>query len=268
MPWRLIEEDKEDVQRNLALDEAIARANVKSTEKRNTIRFWRSQNAVVVGRFQCVHLEVNIDYCREHEIQIARRFTGGGTVYQDKGNLNFSICVDQNEPYVTRKLDELYWNFIGSMATGLQNINIPVQYDPRGSCLRIHRKKITGTAGWMKQGISFIHGTLLIDANLDILTNSLQAPEGQQELFLNGKRVRCKRSRKDIVTTIVNEMEEKPNDQDIKYAIIRSIEKLTESRIIERKISKEERKIASSLYKECYSKNEWNLGIPVLNLEE
>ena len=268
MPWRLIDDDETDVYRNLALDEAIARANVNSEEKMNTLRFWRSQSAVVVGRFQCVHLEVNIGYCKEKGIQVARRFTGGGTVYHDKGNLNFSICVDQNEPYVTRKLDELYWNFIGSMATGLQSINIPVQYDPKGSCLRIQRKKITGTAGWMKQGVSFIHGTLLIDANLDVLNKSLQAPPGQQELFLHGKQVRCKKSRKDIVTTIASEMEENPTDQDIKHSIIWSIEKLTESRIIEDKISKAERKIQSSLLKDQYSKDEWNLGIPPLNSEK
>ena len=54
MPWRLMDEDKTDVYWNLALDEAIARVNVKSSEKINTLRFWRSQNAVVIGRFQCL----------------------------------------------------------------------------------------------------------------------------------------------------------------------------------------------------------------------
>lgn len=263
MPWRLIEENEIDVYRNLALDEAIARANVESSEKTNTLRFWRSQCAAVIGRFQCVHLEVNTKYCREHEIQIARRFTGGGAVYHDLGNLNFSICVDQNEPYVTKQLDELYWNFIGSMASGLQKINIPSQYDPNGSCLRIRRKKITGTAGWMKQGVSFIHGTLLIEANLETLARSLHAPPGQQELFLKGKKVRCKESRKDIVTTIANEIQERPSDQDIKQSIVRSIEKLTGYSLVEGKISKEEKKTADSLYKEQYSNSEWNLGVPL-----
>lgn len=263
MPWRLIEEDETDVYRNLALDEAIARENVRLSEKINTLRFWRSQCAVVIGRFQCVHLEVNLEYCEEHGVQIARRFTGGGSVYHDIGNLNFSICVDQNEPYVTKHLDELYWKFIGGMATGLQRINIPVQYDPNGACLRIQRKKITGTAGWMKRGVSFIHGTLLIDANLKTLAKSLHAPPGQQELFLKGKRVRCKDSRKDIVTTITNELDERPDDQAIKDSIVRSIQDLTGYSIIKGKISKEEKKAADSLYKEQYSNAEWNLGVPL-----
>lgn len=263
MPWRLIEEDSLDVYRNLALDEAIARMNVKSSEKINTLRFWRSQSAVVIGRFQCVHLEVNIEYCKENEVQIARRFTGGGAVYHDMGNLNFSICVDQNEPYVTKHLDELYWNFIGSIATGLQSINIPAQYDPNGSCLRMQRKKITGTAGWMKQGVSFIHGTLLIEANLETLARSLHAPSGQQELYLKGKRVRCKESKKDIVTTIGNEVEDRPSDQEIKQSIIGSIENLTGCPLVEGKISKEERKAADSMYREQYSNTEWNLGVPL-----
>jgi lipoate-protein ligase A len=263
MPWRLIEEDETDVYKNLALDEAIARENVKLSEKINTLRFWRSQSAVVIGRFQCVHLEVNLEFCEEHGVQIARRFTGGGSVYHDLGNLNFSICVDQNEPYVTKHLDELYWNFIGGMATGLQRINIPVQYDPNGACLRLQRKKITGTAGWMKRGVSFIHGTLLIDANLETLAKCLHAPPGQQELFLKGKRVRCKDSRRDIVTTITNELGERPEDQVIKESMVRSIQDLTGCSIIEGKISKEEKKASDSLYKEQYSNKEWNLGVPL-----
>jgi lipoate-protein ligase A len=267
MLWRLIDDDDLDVYRNLAIEEAIARINVQSTEKSNTLRFWRSQNAVVLGRFQCVHLEVNVNYCREHEIKIARRFTGGGTVYHDIGNLNFSICVDQNEPYVTRRLDELYWNFIGSIASGLQYIGIPVSYDPNGSCLRIQRKKITGTAGWMKKGVSFIHGTLLIDTDLEKLKHSLKAPPGQEELYLKGKKVRCKESRKDVVTTIIHEVPERPSDEEIKQSIIRSIEKISNSKIEHGPPTKQEKKTAEALYQSHYSQPEWNLGIPIQDLE-
>jgi lipoate-protein ligase A len=266
MPWRVIEEKETDVYRNLALEEAIARTNVTLAKKSNTLRFWRSQSAVVIGRFQCVHLEVNIDYCTDNGIQIARRFTGGGTVYHDIGNLNFSICVDQSESYVTRTLDELYWNFVGSIASGLQKIGIPAQYDSNGFCLRLNRKKITGTAGWMKQGVSFIHGTLLIEADLKKLALSLDAPAGQKELYLKGRKVRCKGSRKDIVTTIALEIPTRPSDQEIKDSIIESVERLTNSKIERGSLSKQEKKTAEALYQSRYSQAEWNLGEPIQDL--
>ena len=63
MTWLLIEEDGTDVYHNLAYDEAVARVTADQVEKLNTLRFWRSDRAVVIGRFQCVHKEVNLSYC-------------------------------------------------------------------------------------------------------------------------------------------------------------------------------------------------------------
>ena len=140
--WRLLEEDTYDVFRNLALEEAIARVNAEKEEKVNTLRFWRSDSAVILGRFQCVHKEVNMAYCKDKGIEIARRFTGGGTVFHDKNNLNFAICLDQSEPYVNRTLNELYWNFIGGIATSLREIGILVNFDSYRSCLRIKGKNL------------------------------------------------------------------------------------------------------------------------------
>ena len=75
MSWRLIEEIDNDVYRNLAIDESLVRTSSSQDEKVNTLRFWRSDSAVVIGRFQCVHEEVNLAFCDENQIAIARRFT-------------------------------------------------------------------------------------------------------------------------------------------------------------------------------------------------
>ena len=105
MSWRLLEEHRTNVQRNLAIEEAIARGSAAKTNGKINTRFWRSSSAVVIGRFQCVHKEVNLAYCKENDVTIARRFTGGGAVYHDEGNLNFSICLDQSEPYVCKNIE-------------------------------------------------------------------------------------------------------------------------------------------------------------------
>jgi lipoate-protein ligase A len=252
MTWRLIDDDSTDVYQNLALDEAIARHAANQIEKSNTIRFWRSEKAVVIGRFQCVHKEVNFSYCSEEKIAIARRFTGGGAVFHDKGNLNFSICADRAEKYISKTLKEIYELFIGSMATSLQSIDIPAQYD----------LKITGTAGWLKRGVAFLHGTLLINSDLHMLRKCLSPQKGQPVFLRDKTRVRCMESKRDFVTNITEVVEDCPSDETIKNAIIKSIEKISRKSVERKNLSLDEMNTAQALYQSRYSQSEWNLGTP------
>ncbi|TXT56121.1 MAG: hypothetical protein BAJATHORv1_30507 [Candidatus Thorarchaeota archaeon] len=263
MTWRLVEKSGDDIFENLAIEEAIVRLCAESDDKINTLRFWRAPRAVVLGRFQCLHEEVNIDYCLRSNIDIARRFTGGGTVYHDMGNLNFAVCMDQSEHYVSRTLQELYWNVIGAITRKLQEIGIPATFDSQRNCIRLHGKKITGTAGWLKQGVSFIHGTLLIDADLKTLKTCLTVPPDQPRYLRDKTRVRCKGSARDRVTIIRDEVGEKPDDDQITRAIVHAIEELSEQRVVEGSLTKEETERAKDLLAIRYSNPEWNRGTRV-----
>jgi len=260
MSWRLIDNEESDIYRNLALEESLARTNAGAVDKTNTVRFWKSEPSVVLGRFQCVHEEVNIEFCRNNDISIARRFTGGGTVFHDEGNLNISFCLDQSESYVSRTLRELYWNFIGTVARGLRNIGIEASYDPNRSCIRIKGRKITGSAGWLKQGVSFLHGTLLLSANLEMLKKALSPPLNQPVYLRDGRSIRCKESKKDIVTTITTVYDSPPTEDEIKQAIIDSIVAFTGAEIAEDTFTEKETAMANSLYHTQYKTNKWNLG--------
>lgn len=260
MSWRIIKEIDNDVYHNLAVDESLARTMTKQEDKMNTLRFWRSDSSVVLGRFQCVHKEVNLEYCQEKRIAIARRFTGGGTVYHDPGNLNFSICVDKKESYVPKTLKEIYERFIGSIASSLQAIEIPATYDPVRSCIRIRDLKITGTAGWLKRGIAFLHGTLLINTDLSSLRKSLNPPENQPVYLRDRSRIRCTKSTRDVVTNISIEVAKCPNLEEIKKAITGSIERVSGQGVVEGELTKEEKDTSQVLYQSRYSKSTWNLG--------
>ena len=262
MRWRLIDESKSDIFQSLAREEALARSNAKRAKKINTLRFWISGPAAVIGRFQCSHKEVNFEYCETRGINIARRFTGGGTVYHDAGNLNFSICMDQTEHYVPRTLPELYFNFIGGIALGLQEIGVPANFDAHRSCIRIRGKKVTGTAGWIKRGVSFIHGTLLINANLDHLARALSPPKDQPKYTREGGITRCIESKRDRVTTISREVPEPPSLDEIKGSIIGTIERISRCQIERGDWTSDEEGLAEALYRTHYSKPEWNLGYP------
>ncbi len=262
MTWRLIDEDSTDVYQNLAVDETVARFTASQENKVNTLRFWRSNRAVVIGRFQCVHKEVNLSFCEENMISIARRFTGGGAVYHDLGNLNFSICADRSEKYVPKTLKEIYEYFIGNVSEALKSIDIPTQYDPIGSCIRIEDLKITGTAGWLKRGVAFLHGTLLINSDLPMLRQSLSPPEGQPVFLRDKTRVRCMDSKRDHVTNIADQVKKCPSIEAIKKAIAQSIEISSRQSVQKGSLSQEEKDTAQTLYQSRYSQSEWNLGTP------
>lgn len=262
MTWRLIDADSTEVYQNLAVDEAVARYTASQEKKLNTLRFWRSNRAVVIGRFQCVHKEVNLQYCKENKIVIARRFTGGGAVYHDTGNLNFSICADRSEKYVPQTLKDIYELFIGNVSTALQSLNVPSEYDSVRSCIRINDLKITGTAGWLKRGVAFLHGTLLINSNLPMLHQSLSPPNGQPIFLRDRTRVRCMDSKHDNVTNIADQVKECPSDETIKNAIAQSIEMSSGLPVQRGSLSQDEKDTAQALYQSRYSQSEWNLGTP------
>jgi lipoate-protein ligase A len=263
MTWRLIDEDSTDVYQNLAIDETVARFTASQEDKLSTLRFWRSNRSVVIGRFQCVHKEVNLSYCKENGIDIARRFTGGGAVYHDLGNLNFSICANRSEKYVPKTLKEIYEVFIGNVSTALQSLDVPTSYDPVGSCIRIRNLKITGTAGWLKRGVAFLHGTLLIDSDLSMLQHSLSPPKGQPIFLRDRTKIRCMESKRDNVTNISDQVKECPSDEAIKSVIAQSIEMISKLPVKKGSLSQEEKDTAQALYQSRYSQSEWNLGTPI-----
>ncbi len=262
MTWRLLENSEVDIYRNLAVEEALATVNSERKNKENILRLWRATDAVVIGRFQCVHKEANLDYCNQNDIAIARRFTGGGAVFHDLGNLNFTLCMNQKESYVAKTLPTLYRSFVGAVAGGLSDIGVPAKFDRKRSCIRIGKKKITGTAGWVKRGVSFIHGTLLIDSNLKSLERSLKAPPDQPRYIRDKSRIRCMESKKDIVTSLSEVMSDRPSDNEIAGVITESIQDFTGVEMAISELSDDERETAHALYQSRYSQSEWNLGTP------
>lgn len=260
MSWRLLDYSAPDIFWNLAYDESIAKTDLGEESTLNTVRFWRSDRAVVVGRFQCIHREVNLNYCDNNEISVARRFTGGGAVFHDSGNLNFALRLHQTHGYVPRGLRELYDVFIGILVNALVSLNIPARFDSVGSCIRIGNKKISGTAGWIKQGISFIHGTLLYNADLTMLQKSLTAPPNQPTFLRDKTRIRCMESRRDMVTNITEEIEDAPTLDEIKNAILQKLGEITGAVVEKGNLRKEERDTAQALYDSQYKHHSWNLG--------
>ena len=96
-----------------------------------------------------------------------------------------------------------------------------------------------------------------------MLEKCLTVPPNQPVFLRDGGKIRCKQSMRDVTTTIENEIEKRPSDDEIKSAILESICSLTECNFEKGELTEEEIEVAQSLYQNQYSKDEWNLGILV-----
>lgn len=142
---------------------------------------WQSTPAIVMGRFQNPWLESNMPKALEHKIKYVRRFSGGGTVYQDLGNLNFCF-IDQKANYNKKKNCEL-------IASALRELKIEAKVNPRFD-LTVNDRKISGSAFKETKDRCLHHGTILVEANLNMIKEVLH----HKQLDITSKSIKSVRS--------------------------------------------------------------------------
>lgn len=133
---------------------------------------WRNTPAVIIGKHQEVQREVDIEYARRHAIPVVRRFSGGGAVYQDLGNLNLTMIGDYSDPLLT--------GFTRRLVGFLHTCCLPARADTRQT-IWIRDFKVSGCAQYIRKGRCLHHATLLYSTDLDVLCNVLDAPAHQYE---------------------------------------------------------------------------------------
>ena len=150
---------------NLAFEEYCLK---ELTQFNRIMLLWQNANAIIIGHYQNAEREINLEAVKKYNAQIVRRSSGGGTVYHDLGNLNYSFIYPVEG---LKKLDIAVYS--APIVKALQRIGIPVEIQGRND-LTIDGKKISGTAQRIHKGRLLHHGTLLFDSNLDILESVLQ----------------------------------------------------------------------------------------------
>ena len=88
---------------NLAMEESILVCYNNSSSP--TLRLWQNVDSVIIGAFQNPILEINLDLCIKNNINVVKRFTGGGAVFHDLGNLNWSIFIPKNHYSINKLLN-------------------------------------------------------------------------------------------------------------------------------------------------------------------
>ena len=250
--WRLVDlEYRDDPFMNMSVEEAIPRA-VGEGQAPNTVRFWHNSNTIVLGCFQSADLEVNYDACRETGTTIVRRFTGGGAVYHDAGNLNYAISLRKGHPLAQYNDLQLVFRELSKGAIeGLKNLGVPAEFQPIND-IQINGKKVSGAAGSIKWGTVFHHGCILVASDLAILGKVLNVPN----VKLSDHHVASVQKR---VTTVRDELHKDVETRDVRDAIVHGIESSYDVKLVKGELTNRELASAKELYYTKYSTSKWNL---------
>ncbi|MBE6581946.1 MAG: lipoate--protein ligase [Ruminococcaceae bacterium] len=158
---RLLHNSSTDPFYNLALEEWL----MKNCDE-DVIVLWQNSPTVVIGRYQNAYAEVNIPYAEKNGISVVRRMSGGGAVYHDSGNLNFTFIVNDDGNGID------FARFLAPIKEALASLGIETEISGRNDLL-MGGKKISGSAQCRKYGKVLHHGTLLVDVDADVLSSVL-----------------------------------------------------------------------------------------------
>ena len=146
----------------LAMEEFVAR----QLDEPDAFFFWQVAPSVIYGRNQVVENEVNLDYCREHGIEMFRRKSGGGCVYADRDNLMLSfVTSDANAGFAFNR-------FVNMILLVLRKMGIEATGTSHNDIL-IDGKKVCGTACRMTAKGCIVHSTLLYDTNMEHMLHAI-----------------------------------------------------------------------------------------------
>ena len=206
---------------------------------------WRNENAIIVGKNQNTLSEINYDYVKNNNIKVVRRQSGGGAVFHDLGNINFTFISCNDNSFSDFK------RFTMPIIDALKELGIEAEFSGRNDLL-INNQKFSGNAQYNYKNKVMHHGTLLFSSEINDLSNALKV----KPLKFEGKGVKSVKSR---VTNISSHLKKEMSVLEFKDYLMNFINKRDEnSRFYE--LSDEDMKNINKLVEEKYSTWEWNFG--------
>lgn len=190
---------------NLAIEEHLLR-NVSAS---SLLLFYVNEPSVIIGRNQNTLEEIDPDFVKENGIHVVRRLSGGGAVYHDLGNLNFSFITSESLNLHN------FSKFIEPMVDVLKELGIEAELQGK-SDIFLDGKKISGNAQFSSKGRMFSHGTILFDTDIE---NMLRAINPRQvEIESNAVQ-----SIRRFVTNIREHLNEDMTLAQLKESILRGV---------------------------------------------
>ena len=231
-----------DPQKNLAFEEYVFNQMDKDE---SYFLLWQNDNAVIVGKHQNTIEEINQEYIKENDIKVVRRLSGGGAVYHDLGNLNFTFIVNE---VGQEQFD--FQTFTRPLVEALKTLGVNAEFNSRND-LAIDGKKFSGNSQYAKRGRILHHGTILFNSNLATIQSALKVKQDKIE----SKGIKSVKSR---VTNIVDYLDEDYTLEDFKAALLKAMFENDNLEMIT--LLEEEIQAIEQLKTEKYATWDWNYG--------
>lgn len=229
---------------NLAIEEYALKT--MDVEKDSFLLFYINEPSIIIGRNQNTIEEINTDFVEKNGIIPVRRLSGGGAVYHDLGNLNFSFLTkDDGDSFRNFK------KFTQPVVDALQKMGVDAELSGRNDILA-EGKKISGNAQFSTKGRMFSHGTLMFDTEIDAVVSALKVSKEKIE----SKGIKSIRSR---VTNIAELLKEPMTIEQFRTEILSSIFGGAEN-IQYWELTAEDWENIHKLSEERYQQWEWNYG--------
>ena len=161
---------------NLAFDEAVLE-RVRYGYSDPVLRVWRNDSSVVVGMMSRVGSEVNTSFTKTRGIPVVRRFSGGGAVYHDLGNINYTLVVRKgHDPSGLVGIDYIYGRLLNGVIRALRSLGAANPEVRNTNDVVVGGYKVSGNSGCIRGDTYLLHGTVLVSADLETLYNALIIP--------------------------------------------------------------------------------------------
>lgn len=235
-----LETGSTDPRWNLAFEEYVL------THRRtgDYLILWQNANTIVIGQNQNAEAEINRAFVEQHHINVVRRMTGGGAVYHDLGNLNYSFITDVGD---ASRLSIAA--FAEPVVRSLRELGLEAEVSGRNDIL-VDGKKVSGTAQRMTGGRILHHGTLLFDSDPSMVAGALNVDPAK----FRSKSAKSVRSRIGNIRASLSE------DMTLPQFWEHLKKTLAEDGIRPDKLGEEELSAVRALKESRYDTWEWNFG--------
>lgn len=206
---------------------------------------WQNEPAVIIGRNQNTVAEVNAPYIKEHGIHVVRRLSGGGAVYHDFGNLNFTFIVDADKTVVSN-----FEYFTKPVIEALASLGVKAEFSGRND-ITIDGQKFSGNAQYWSKDRLLHHGTILFNSDLSVVQEALNVKLDK----IQSKGVKSVRSR---VTNIFPHLPKPITIDEFEETLWRFL--IPGDKAEEYVLTEKDWAIIRELSEKRYAKWEWNYG--------
>ena len=212
---------------------------------RTYFMLWQNDNAVIIGKHQNTAAEINETFVRENGVRVVRRLSGGGAVYHDMGNLNFTFIADAGD------MDSLNFKlFCQPVVAALAQLGVTAEVNGRND-MTIDGRKFSGNSQYLKEGRVMHHGTIMYDSDLDRVAQALHVDMEK----ISAKGIASVRSR---VTTVRSHMPHPVTLEEFRRVLLQKI--LEQQPGEEYVFTPEDNARIALLREQRYATWEWNYG--------